>query len=211
MLALTLSAIKAGNYTVPHPHRAQLMLNFACGVQNIYLKDDFFVSFSSFTPFLPSQFQISRSVIETNRCFFIHLGVATGFHPVLLQGYFRNAAALLLRSIPSDDMRVELLQSVMQYAGFVDANVLCLLWPREFSERGYRVCFLCGSLRNPMFISFIPSDSVFIYVVIYILYIKKSNNRKCILYFIFISECFGATRHRDLLRRLSFYIVIFAK
>lgn len=56
-------------------------------------------------------------------------------------------------------MRVELLQSVMQYAGFVDANVLCMLWPCEFSEMRLRVCFLCGSVNRPMVVAFTPEDA----------------------------------------------------
>jgi hypothetical protein len=55
-------------------------------------------------------------------------------------------------------VRAELLQSVVQYAGFVDANVLCLLWPAEFSEMRTRVCFLCGSVNRPMVVVFTPED-----------------------------------------------------
>lgn len=45
----------------------------------------------------------------------------------------------------------------MTYAGFVDANALYYLWPKEFSK--YRICFISGSLTKPIFTCFTPVSS----------------------------------------------------
>lgn len=101
VLALTRAAIASGAVPTPHPHVQDLSLSFAVPAQCVmrYQKHDFFVSFESFMTYLPPDLQISRSVVETNRCFFIHLGVATGFHPYLLQGFFRWAAGKMLQEL----------------------------------------------------------------------------------------------------------------
>jgi hypothetical protein len=101
VLALTRAAVASGSVPRPHPHIQDLSLSFTAPSQCVirYQKHDFFVSFESFMTYLPPDLQISRSVVETNRCFFIHLGVATGFHPYLLQGFFRWAAKRMLEEI----------------------------------------------------------------------------------------------------------------
>jgi hypothetical protein len=57
-----------------------------------FLQDDFHTSFAGFLQFLPPELQLAKSVVETNRCFFIHLGIAIGIHPFLLQAAFREIA-----------------------------------------------------------------------------------------------------------------------
>lgn len=59
-------------------------------------QDDFHVSFSLFLSFVPPRLQILDSAVETNRCFFVHLGVAMGIHPFALQCAFRIMARLCL-------------------------------------------------------------------------------------------------------------------
>lgn len=123
--------------------------------------DDFHASFQGFLqPILPAELQVARSAVESNRCFYLHLGIATGLHPYLLQCHFRAQAMHLLAAAKAQQARdgngdagsvlwfEDLLESVLGYAGFVDANVLCLLWPRELDP--YRICFISGSTR-PIF------------------------------------------------------------
>lgn len=123
--------------------------------------DDFHASFQGFLqPILPPELQVARSAVESNRCFYLHLGIATGLHPYLLQCHFRAQALHLLAVAKAQQANAnnggadgvlwfaDLLESVLGYAGFVDANVLCLLWPRELDP--YRICFISGSTR-PIF------------------------------------------------------------
>jgi hypothetical protein len=56
------------------------------------------------------------------------------------------------REHESDGLIQNLLPSVNEYAGFVDANALCYLWLSEFNP--YRFTFISGSLQNPIFSSF---------------------------------------------------------
>lgn len=49
---------------------------------------------------------------------------------------------------PAEDWEKDILASVTQYCGFVDANMLCLLWPAQLL--GYRVCFVSGPLSRPL-------------------------------------------------------------
>eukprot|EP01033_Poteriospumella_lacustris_P010106 gene10106-7203_t len=123
------------------------------------IMDDFYASFA---PFMAAQHfalapdvQVSRAAVETNRCLFLHLGVATQTHPYLLQAYFRQRAWSLLHVFQQETARQlgsaggggggggaggaalwyeDLLQSVLQYSGLVDANVLPFLWPREWNR-----------------------------------------------------------------------------
>ncbi len=51
-----------------------------------------------------------------------------------------------------DDVQYELLSTVMEYAGLVDANALLFLWPEELVK--YRLCIISGDQQNPIFSSF---------------------------------------------------------
>jgi hypothetical protein len=46
----------------------------------------------------------------------------------------------------------EILTSVLDYAGFVDANCLCFLWPEEFAS--LRICLVSGTNNAPIFSTF---------------------------------------------------------
>lgn len=43
----------------------------------------------------------------------------------------------------------EILSSITDYAGFVDANALTLLWPIEFAR--FRICLISGPTAKPIF------------------------------------------------------------
>mmetsp|Transcript_200 Transcript_200/g.385 ORF Transcript_200/g.385 Transcript_200/m.385 type:complete len:126 (-) Transcript_200:1365-1742(-) len=87
---------------IPPPQRLLLHLRFSTpqGIKQIaFHRHDFYISFLRFfNPpggWGPEQQQLknTREAIETNRCFFIHLGIAINVHPFALQTYFRHIAA----------------------------------------------------------------------------------------------------------------------
>ena len=124
-------------------------------------------SHSSFHGFLSSRYFC--------RCFFIHLGVAMNLHPFALQSYFRNVAATRIHqeagqshssslasysSLISSDptsLETEILQSCLQYAGFVDANCLHYIWPQEFEQ--YRILLISGNTSPIFTVFFAPNVS----------------------------------------------------
>jgi hypothetical protein len=117
---------------------------------------------------------------ESNRCFFIHLGVALGLHPLALQSIFRAHSDVLLKRLHlalsqkthEDDQRFDVmnmfeasLRSVLQHNDMIDAPILGIVWPQEFQvliltyarvalliSRQNRSCRMCAS-------SFSPSDA----------------------------------------------------
>lgn len=62
------------------------------GRARCFFRDDFSVSYEPFLRSLPAELIVSRAATETNRCFFIHLGVAMNVHPFALQTAFRSLA-----------------------------------------------------------------------------------------------------------------------
>lgn len=118
---------------------------------------------------------------EANRCFFIHLGVALGLHPVALQAIFRAQSDLLLKRIQlalsqktdEDDQQFDVvkmldasLQSVLQHNDMIDAPVLSAVWPQEFQElQNVRVLILTMGHAGPqpaacyLFSPSTPADS----------------------------------------------------
>lgn len=129
------------------------MLNLRFSDQLVlpFFRDDFHVSFSGFLLNLPVPLQMSRPALEGNRCFFIHLGIALGLHPFLLQTIFRYSAGNILRKL-KEQWFEDLLASVLSYCDLVDANSLSFLWPRELD--GYYICFLSGNLNCPILTTF---------------------------------------------------------
>lgn len=122
-----------------------------------FYKDDYHVSFIPFLRFLSPDLQVSRQALETNRCFFIHLGIAVGMHPFALQTALRYMAAELLRApgsaLTDETPAMDIVPTLIEYAGFVDANCLCYLWPDEF--RNKRICIISNtSTSRPMFSCF---------------------------------------------------------
>eukprot|EP01032_Pedospumella_encystans_P007679 gene7679-9185_t len=115
---------------------------------------DFHLSFAPFLRTLPPELHMSRAAVEVNRCFFIHLGVATQLHPYALQSYFRHTAAAE-RSIEAD-WQVELAKSIGEYAGLIDANVLQYTWPENFDK--YRILLISGPAEDPLLTCFVPQN-----------------------------------------------------
>eukprot|EP00603_Paraphysomonas_imperforata_P004964 CAMPEP_0114448440 /NCGR_PEP_ID=MMETSP0103-20121206/20325_1 /TAXON_ID=37642 ORGANISM="Paraphysomonas imperforata, Strain PA2" /NCGR_SAMPLE_ID=MMETSP0103 /ASSEMBLY_ACC=CAM_ASM_000201 /LENGTH=434 /DNA_ID=CAMNT_0001620453 /DNA_START=272 /DNA_END=1577 /DNA_ORIENTATION=+ len=149
---------------IPPPQRLLLHLRFSTpqGIKQIaFHRHDFYISFLRFfNPpggWGPEQQQLknTREAIETNRCFFIHLGIAINVHPFALQTYFRHIAASIAAK-SDDDFQKEIVQSVLNYAGFVDANALVYIWPKEMQR--CRICLISGDLKHPIFSCFFPSN-----------------------------------------------------
>lgn len=145
---------------VPPPQRQILYMRFPTphGVKQIaFHRHDFYISHLRFfyQPEDPSlrQIRATREAVETNRCFFIHLGIAINVHPFALQTYFRHVAATIT-SRDHDELQEDILRSVLQYSGFVDANALMYIWPSEMQR--FRICLISGNLQKPIFCSFVP-------------------------------------------------------
>lgn len=151
------------------PNSQKIQTRFSCH------QDDFHASFvplltptltevlATSLPILDS-LVISPTVCESNRCFFLHLGIATGIHPYLLQVYFRAMAFCLIEESKqrgeSSPWYLDIVQSVRDYAGFVDAQVLAFIWPRELDR--FKLCFLSGSRESPVISVFNPPQGTHI-------------------------------------------------
>ena len=100
-----------------------------------YIRDDFYVNYNALLASLPPMLQMTRSAVESNRCFFLHLGVALCLNPFILQVSFRHFGSLLMQDTAAEDfsLREDILQSVLNYCDFVDANCLIWLWMQEFA------------------------------------------------------------------------------
>ena len=97
---------------------------------------------------LDTRLRLTNAAQETNRCFFLHLGVAVSYHPFALQTCMRMRAREYLLELEKDDYRRDILESVLEPSGFVDLNALCFLWPVEFKH--IRICCISGSWQRPL-------------------------------------------------------------
>lgn len=145
--------------SLPPPLTMYFELKMNSGSRWLFYKDDYAVSYIPFLRFLSPDFQVSREANETNRCFFIHLGMAVKIHPFALQSAMRVMAQQLLSSLegsPAESLTAaltDIVPSINEYAGFVDANALCFLWPEEFRTK--RICIISNThTLQPMFSSF---------------------------------------------------------
>jgi len=150
---------KIYNFFAPHPSLSILEILIGQQHQAFRLRrEDYHVSFHVFLQgLLPPELQISFSATETNRCFWLHLGIATNIHPFALQTAYRYLAMerLNVLSLGIDDSKEverEILSSIVTFAGFVDAHILCFLWPIEFHNHHF--CFVSGPTSKPIFSSF---------------------------------------------------------
>lgn len=82
---------EARKFYIPMPIKKSLTLHIG-GSPWSFHRDDFSVTFAPFLHALPPDLQLSRPAIETNRCFFIHLGVAMSVHPFVLELVLRYLA-----------------------------------------------------------------------------------------------------------------------
>lgn len=85
-------------FFVPTPNTK--FLEFSIGAKNVrFYCDDFQVLYAPFLQDLSPILQMERESIETNRCFFLHLGVAMQIHPFALQVYFVSYNFLFFKSL----------------------------------------------------------------------------------------------------------------
>lgn len=142
-------------FAIPSPYITSYAL--AIGMETyMFQRLDFHVTFSNFLKDMPPELQMARSAVEVNRCFYLHLGVATSMHPFLLQVAFRNITANMLAELSKEDIQYEVMSSVTEFAGMVDANILSYLWPVEFTQ--FRICVISGQHNAPMFSYFVSGD-----------------------------------------------------
>jgi len=89
--------------------------------------------------------EMAQSAGESNRCFFLHLGIGVNIHPFSLQVACRHLARQVQDEVGSKYYEVgrDSLPSVLEYESYVDFQVLLLLWMREFQP--YRIIVLSGS------------------------------------------------------------------
>ena len=144
------------NYTAfPNPNISPFCVTVGECVFNS-LRYDYGISFIPFLSNVYNNFREEPSINETNRCFYLHLAVGIRVHPFMLQAVFRSRSRILLsdgRNGSNDYLALELLlQSVLNPADFVDANVLFHLWPEEFNS--CRVCFISDTDRSTIFTCF---------------------------------------------------------
>eukprot|EP00605_Chrysophyceae_sp_TOSAG23-4_P000326 GSChrysophyteH1.ASY1.ANO1.371.1 assembled CDS len=152
MLAALLHASNESIYRVdpgaPFSTDLEFRLHRGSGIS--MARDDYYVSYSQVLKELPPQLQANRAAVETNRCFFLHLGIAISVHPFVLQCAFRHLAeeALLDKDAEDYSLKEDILSSVLSYAAYVDANALLWLWVAELTP--YRICVLSGSREKPI-------------------------------------------------------------
>lgn len=72
-----------------------------------FYQDDFHVSYAGFLQQLPIELQLSKAAVESNRCFFIHLGIAMQIHPFALQSAFRILATRFLEELNIDKKKYQ--------------------------------------------------------------------------------------------------------
>jgi hypothetical protein len=154
-IEITQKVAELERFAIPAPYISSYAL--AVGRETYaFERLDFHVTFSNFLKDLPPELQMARSAVEVNRCFYLHLGVGTRMHPFLLQVAFRNITANMLAELSKEDVQYEVMSSVSEYAGLVDANVLGYLWPVEFKQ--IRICVISGRQDQPMFSYFVCGD-----------------------------------------------------
>jgi len=99
-------------------------------------------------PLFPPDFLSKHkfATMETNRCFFLHLGIMAGVHPFALQASFRREARRQLDELDAapptnDDWEMAkreakrwALESLWGRSEYVDAQVLQYVWPAEFDD-----------------------------------------------------------------------------
>lgn len=151
-----LQSIFGKSLVIPYPRITTLDIYLSKSSPPVrFERHDFYVSYSSFLRDLSPDLMMSKEALEMNRCFFLSLGVALGIHPFVLQTAFRSIASTKMAKtrIGEDDVLSSIfLETVTQYAGLVDANVLSCLWFAEFIN--CRICLISGDASQPLFMSF---------------------------------------------------------
>jgi hypothetical protein len=127
--------------------------------QAAFIIDDYGMNFTGVYPDHVQKVLDAFKLDETNRCFFLALGIGTSIDPFLLQCLFRRHAryviqnkTVLLNSAGGDadgagqlqgsiDSELESLANVMELSSSIDCSVLRYLWPIEFDN--LRIVVLC--------------------------------------------------------------------
>ena len=97
----------------------------------------------------------SEGLHEPNRCFYIHLGLATQIHPILLATAFRLRAALLWDQPCPDPCRRTDIHPALIPGQQVHADMLEHIWPIELNS--FCIVIIRGSLTKPHFERFWPA------------------------------------------------------
>eukprot|EP00601_Ochromonadales_sp_CCMP2298_P007227 CAMPEP_0173198682 /NCGR_PEP_ID=MMETSP1141-20130122/16815_1 /TAXON_ID=483371 /ORGANISM="non described non described, Strain CCMP2298" /LENGTH=208 /DNA_ID=CAMNT_0014123487 /DNA_START=13 /DNA_END=639 /DNA_ORIENTATION=- len=124
------------------------------GVRWHFEQHDFHTSFMHFLLDVPPNLQMTRAALEVNRCFFVHMGVGMQVHPFALQTAMRHMAATEGPTL--EDWLQEIVGSIRQYSGFVDANALPFIWPQNFDK--FRLLFISGPMASPILTCFVPTN-----------------------------------------------------
>jgi len=108
-----------------------------------FVEEDFGTKFSRVYPAHIRQIISTFNLEESNRCFFITLGIATGYDPFMLQCLFRKHAALICTQALCHQYHdaADILGDVLANDGHVDCGVLNFCWPSEFSN--LRLVYIC--------------------------------------------------------------------
>lgn len=128
--------------------------------QAVFIDDDYGTKFTGSYPDHVQKVLDAFQLDETNRCFFLALGIGTNIDPFLLQCLFRRHAryiihnkAVLLNSTTlcglgevqgAIEAEIESLQDVMKPGSGIDGSVLRYLWPIEFDN--FRIVVICKRL-----------------------------------------------------------------
>lgn len=122
-----------------------------------FQQENYHVSFLPFLKNVPAELHMERELIETNRCFFLHLGVLMDIHPFALEIALRVLVHKFVDCLTAETSWVsEVVDPITQYTGLVDANALCFIWPKEFNNT--RICVVSGPLSAPIFSCFVPPN-----------------------------------------------------
>jgi len=120
-----------------------------------FVEEDFGTKFSRIYPAHIRQIISAFNLEESNRCFFITLGIATGNDPFMLQSLFRKHAKFLqnnttfqryIAKIHASDHISNVLNDLLSHDHHVDCNILNFCWPSELSM--FRLIYICS--RRPL-------------------------------------------------------------
>ena len=155
---------------VPHPHIKSTSnhtqrIGTSMGSANVsfplfeyqgtqFVEEDFGIRFSRVYPAHIRQILSTFNLEESNRCFFITLGIATGYDPFMLQCLFRKHAALIRPELVGSGNLVaaDQLGDLLANDGHVDCGVLNFCWPSEFSN--LRMVYICTRGRQSHVVEF---------------------------------------------------------
>jgi hypothetical protein len=123
-----------------------------------FVEEDFGTKLSRVYPAHIRQILSAFNLEESNRCFFITLGIATGCDPFMLQCLFRQHAASILTNASCEILdndygaTADILGDVLAENCHVDCSILNFCWPSEFSN--LRLVYICTRGRASHVVEF---------------------------------------------------------